>query len=58
MKTYTKPSVNVIELTIEENIAAIVPKTVYKRSSATKYTYQSTVNDFDAGSLPTTGFGA
>ena len=31
MKTYTKPSINVIELSIEENIAALVPKTVYKK---------------------------
>ena len=33
MKTYTKPSINVIELSIEENIAALVPKTIYKKSS-------------------------
>lgn len=33
MKTYTKPSINVIELSIEENIAALVPKTVYKKKN-------------------------
>ena len=33
MKTYTKPSINVIELSIEENIAALVPKTIYKKKS-------------------------
>ena len=33
MKTYTKPSINVIELSIEENIAALVPKTIYKKKN-------------------------
>ena len=32
MKTYVKPSVNVIELQLNENIAA-VPTTVYKSST-------------------------
>ncbi len=32
MKTYVKPSMNVIELQLKENIAA-VPTTVYKASS-------------------------
>ena len=34
MKSYTKPSINVIELSIEENIAALVPKTVYKKKGS------------------------
>ncbi len=33
MKAYTKPSINVIELSIEENIAALVPKTIYKKKN-------------------------
>ena len=33
MKVYTKPSINVIELSIEENIAALVPKTIYKKKN-------------------------
>ncbi len=34
MKKYVKPSINVIELQLKENIAA-VPTTVYKGSSRT-----------------------
>ena len=37
MKTYVKPSVNVIELQLNENIAA-VPTTVYKSSTRTQGT--------------------
>lgn len=36
MKKYVKPSINVIELQLKENIAA-VPTTVYKGSSRTNY---------------------
>lgn len=60
MKMYTKPSVNVIELAIEENIAAIVPKTIYKKKSGVSgsgATYQKT--GYDANfSIATTGFEA
>ncbi len=34
MRKYTKPSVEVIELQIAENIAALVPKTIYKSSKS------------------------
>ena len=37
MKMYVKPSINVIELQLKENIAA-VPTTVYKGSKANGYT--------------------
>ena len=43
MKTYTKPSINVIELSIEENIAALVPKTVYKKNKNGKLQANSIV---------------
>ena len=46
MKTYTKPSINVIELSIEENIAALVPKTVYKKNSSNKL-QANTVVEFE-----------
>lgn len=42
MKFYVKPSVNVIELQLKENIAA-VPTTIYKGSSRTATT-QTAVN--------------
>ncbi len=56
MKSYTKPSINVIELSIEENIAALVPKTVYKKKN-NKLQANSVVefnNDLEYTSLPTT----
>lgn len=56
MKTYTKPSINVIELSIEENIAALVPKTVYKQKN-NKLQANSVVefeNDLTYTSLTTT----
>lgn len=44
MKLYVKPSINVIELQLKENIAA-VPTTVYKGSSrASAVAAQRTVN--------------
>lgn len=43
MKSYTKPSINVIELSIEENIAALVPKTVYKKNKSGKLQANSVV---------------
>lgn len=43
MKSYTKPSINVIELSIEENIAALVPKTVYKKNKNNKLQANSVV---------------
>ena len=33
MQKYTKPSIEIIELQIAENIAALVPKTIYKSST-------------------------
>lgn len=33
MKNYQKPVLEVVELAVAENIAALVPKTIYKRSS-------------------------
>lgn len=32
MKKYQKPVLEVVELAVAENIAALVPKTIYKRS--------------------------
>ncbi|MBO5734178.1 MAG: hypothetical protein J6R66_04750 [Clostridia bacterium] len=40
MKKYVKPSINVIELQLKENIAA-VPTTVYKGSSRDNYVQNS-----------------
>ncbi len=60
MKTYTKPSINVIELSIEENIAALVPKTVYKKKNS-KLQANSVVefeNDLTYTSLTTTSTNA
>lgn len=57
MKSYTKPSINVIELSIEENIAALVPKTVYKKNSKGNLQANSVVefkNDLEFTSLPST----
>ena len=31
MKNYQKPVLEVVELAVAENIAALVPKTIYKR---------------------------
>ena len=56
MKSYTKPSINVIELSIEENIAALVPKTVYKKKNG-KLQANSVVEfkkDLEFTSLPST----
>ena len=33
MKNYQKPVLEVVELAVAENIAALVPKTIYKRES-------------------------
>ncbi|MBQ2896932.1 MAG: hypothetical protein IJE46_01225 [Clostridia bacterium] len=33
MKKYQKPVLEVVELAVAENIAALVPKTIYKRSA-------------------------
>lgn len=33
MKNYQKPVLEVVELAVAENIAALVPKTIYKRDS-------------------------
>ena len=33
MKNYQKPVLEVVELAVAENIATLVPKTIYKRSS-------------------------
>ena len=38
MHKYTKPSIEIIELQIAENIAALVPKTIYKPSKGNKLT--------------------
>ena len=57
MKSYTKPSINVIELSIEENIAALVPKTVYKKNKNGQLQANSVVefkNDLEYTSLTTT----
>ena len=35
MKNYQKPVLEVVELAVAENIAALVPKTIYKRSGTT-----------------------
>ena len=32
MKNYQKPVLEVVELAVAENIAALVPKTIYKRT--------------------------
>ena len=34
MKKYVKPAVEVVEVVISDNIAAIAPRTVYRRSSS------------------------
>ncbi len=36
MKNYQKPVLEVVELAVAENIAALVPKTIYKRSVGKK----------------------
>ena len=36
MKNYQKPVLEVVELAVAENIAALVPKTIYKRSTGAK----------------------
>jgi len=33
MKNYQKPVLEVVELAVAENIAALVPKTIYKRKA-------------------------
>ena len=33
MKNYQKPVLEVVELAVAENIAALVPKTIYRRST-------------------------
>ena len=33
MKNYQKPVLEVVELAVAENIAALVPKTIYKRTT-------------------------
>ena len=35
MKNYQKPVLEVVELAVAENIAALVPKTIYKRATGT-----------------------
>ena len=35
MKNYQKPVLEVVELAVAENIAALVPKTIYKRKTST-----------------------
>lgn len=35
MKKYQKPVLEVVELAVAENIAALVPKTIYKRAGGT-----------------------
>ena len=42
MKNYQKPVLEVVELAVAENIAALVPKTIYKRSG-TSYLAQQGV---------------
>ena len=34
MKNYQKPVLEVVELAVAENIAALAPKTIYKRDGA------------------------
>lgn len=49
MKKYVKPSIKVIELAIDENIAALVPKTVYKKKNNV---LQANLREFkDAGEI-------
>lgn len=36
MKNYQKPVLEVVELAVAENIAALVPKTIYKRGVGNK----------------------
>ena len=33
MKNYSKPTLRVVELQVEEHIAALVPKTIYERKN-------------------------
>lgn len=40
MKNYQKPVLEVVELAVAENIAALVPKTIYKRTTGTKLASQ------------------
>lgn len=40
MKNYQKPVLEVVELAVAENIAALVPKTIYKRSAGAKLAQQ------------------
>ena len=46
MKNYQKPVLEVVELAVAENIAALVPKTIYKRSASTNLA-QHTVGIYD-----------
>ena len=36
MKNYQKPVLEVVELAVAENIATLVPKTIYKRGTGNK----------------------
>ena len=50
MKNYQKPVLEVVELAVAENIAALVPKTIYKREKgaiglAQKGVEMHTLND-------------
>lgn len=40
MKNYQKPVLEVVELAVAENIAALVPKTIYKRETGAKLAQQ------------------
>ena len=40
MKNYQKPVLEVVELAVAENIAALVPKTIYKRTTGTTLAQQ------------------
>ena len=48
MKNYQKPVLEVVELAVAENIAALVPKTIYKRSTGNKLAQQG-VKMYDLG---------
>lgn len=37
MRKYIKPTLQVIELSVNEQIAAMVPKTVYKKGSGSSF---------------------
>ncbi|MBO5454060.1 MAG: hypothetical protein J6A69_08885 [Clostridia bacterium] len=52
MNNYERPMLNVVELQIDEHIAALVPKTIYKKRSGTSSTFdRDTVTNSEVAEL-------